>query len=245
MWGGGAPLTAAPPLEPKQRGKHDGVHRDSEQDILVKAWLLAREGKGQVLEAWADPTRNELADAGWLERRTVDATGDTCWFWTHAGRGGARHERATPRRTGGHELMLQSRPSKHGHRPPLAGVPRGEDHPCRAWATGAEAAERARPCRSGVSPSPRRSGRVPVAPRSKPRGSLLVIRLLAGGREAAEVPSGQPDLLTPLECLRGRTECPKAGNSRIAVFRGSRPQTQGGACTASTQAPAKSPIDAT
>jgi hypothetical protein len=23
-----------------------------------------------------------LADAGWLERRTVDATGDTCWFWT-------------------------------------------------------------------------------------------------------------------------------------------------------------------
>ena len=28
------------------------------------------------------PTRDELADAGWLERRTVDATGDTCWFWT-------------------------------------------------------------------------------------------------------------------------------------------------------------------
>ena len=105
---------------------------------------------------------------------------------------------------------------------------RGEDHPCRAWATGAEAAERARPCRSGVSPSPRRSGRVPVAPRSKPRGTLLVIRLLAGGREAAELPSGQPDLLTPLECLRGRTECPKAGNSRTAVFRGSRPQTQEG-----------------
>jgi hypothetical protein len=23
-----------------------------------------------------------VSEAGWLERRTVDATGDTCWFWT-------------------------------------------------------------------------------------------------------------------------------------------------------------------
>ena len=52
------------------------------QEILVNAWLLAREGKGQVLEDWAEPDAEQLADAGWLERRTVDATGDTCWFWT-------------------------------------------------------------------------------------------------------------------------------------------------------------------
>ena len=55
---------------------------DTQQTIIVDAWLLAREGKGQVLEAWAEPDAQELADAGWLERRTVDANGDTCWFWT-------------------------------------------------------------------------------------------------------------------------------------------------------------------
>ena len=45
---------------------------DTEQEILVNAWLLAREGKGQVLEDWAEPDAQQLADAGWLERRTVD-----------------------------------------------------------------------------------------------------------------------------------------------------------------------------
>jgi hypothetical protein len=55
---------------------------ETEQEILVNAWLLAREGKGQVLEDWAEPDAQELADAGWLERRTVDANGDTAWFWT-------------------------------------------------------------------------------------------------------------------------------------------------------------------
>jgi hypothetical protein len=55
---------------------------DTQQEMLVNAWLLAREGKGQVLEDWAEPDAQELADAGWLERRTVDANGDTCWFWT-------------------------------------------------------------------------------------------------------------------------------------------------------------------
>lgn len=55
---------------------------DTQQTILADAWLLAREGKGQVLEAWTEPDAQELADAGWLERRTVDANGDTCWFWT-------------------------------------------------------------------------------------------------------------------------------------------------------------------
>jgi hypothetical protein len=55
---------------------------ETQQEILVNCWLLAREGKGQVAEDWAEPDAQQLADAGWLERRTVDATGDTCWFWT-------------------------------------------------------------------------------------------------------------------------------------------------------------------
>jgi hypothetical protein len=55
---------------------------DTEQEILVNAWLLAREGKGQVIEDCAEPDAERLREAGWLERRTVDATGDTCWFWT-------------------------------------------------------------------------------------------------------------------------------------------------------------------
>ena len=29
-----------------------------------------------------EPDAQQLADAGWLERRTVDANGDTAWFWT-------------------------------------------------------------------------------------------------------------------------------------------------------------------
>ena len=55
---------------------------ETQAEILVNAWLLAREGKGQVLEDWAEPDAQRLSEAGWLERRTVDATGDTCWFWT-------------------------------------------------------------------------------------------------------------------------------------------------------------------
>jgi hypothetical protein len=55
---------------------------DTQQTVLVNAWLLARDGKGQVLlEEW-EPEAQELADAGWLERQTVEANGDTCWFWT-------------------------------------------------------------------------------------------------------------------------------------------------------------------
>ena len=35
-----------------------------------------------MVEDWAEPDAERLCEAGWLERRTVDATGDTCWFWT-------------------------------------------------------------------------------------------------------------------------------------------------------------------
>jgi hypothetical protein len=55
---------------------------ETQQEILVNAWLLAREGRGQVVEDWALPDAQELSDAGWLEQRTVDATGAVCWFWT-------------------------------------------------------------------------------------------------------------------------------------------------------------------
>ena len=55
---------------------------ETEQEILVNAWLLARDGKGQVLEDWAEPEAQELANAGWLERRTVADTDDVAFFWT-------------------------------------------------------------------------------------------------------------------------------------------------------------------
>ena len=35
-----------------------------------------------MLERSKYPEAVRLADAGWLERRYVDATGDWCWFWT-------------------------------------------------------------------------------------------------------------------------------------------------------------------
>ena len=73
-------MTAAPLLEPKRGNTMEFT--DTQAEILVNCWLLAREGKGQVLEDWAEPDAQQLADAGWLERRTVDATGDVCWFWT-------------------------------------------------------------------------------------------------------------------------------------------------------------------
>jgi hypothetical protein len=77
---------------------------DTQQDILADAWLLAREGKGQVLEDWAEPDAQELSDAGWLERRTVDANGDTAWFWTSQAEA-ALDMNALRNRPGGHELM--------------------------------------------------------------------------------------------------------------------------------------------
>jgi hypothetical protein len=55
---------------------------ENEQDILVRAWLLARDGQGQVLEGWAVPDAERLCEAGWLERRTVDNTDDVAFFWT-------------------------------------------------------------------------------------------------------------------------------------------------------------------
>ena len=54
-----------------------------EAGILVDAWALAREGKGQVLEPWALPEAVRLREAGWLERRMLD-NGHASWWWTAA-----------------------------------------------------------------------------------------------------------------------------------------------------------------
>ena len=56
---------------------------DTEQEILVNAWLLAREGKGQVVEEWAEPDAERLSEAGWLERR-AEPEGPSSWWWTAA-----------------------------------------------------------------------------------------------------------------------------------------------------------------
>jgi hypothetical protein len=54
---------------------------DTEAEILVNAWLLARVGKGQVLEDWALPDAERLSEAGWLEQRSED-DGPSTWWWT-------------------------------------------------------------------------------------------------------------------------------------------------------------------
>ena len=57
---------------------------ESQQEIVVNAYLLAREGKGQVLEDWAYPDADRLAEAGWLERRFVTDDGEMSWWWAPA-----------------------------------------------------------------------------------------------------------------------------------------------------------------
>ncbi len=54
---------------------------ETQQELLVNAYLLAREGKGQVIADHAYPDAHELAEHGWLERRS-EANGDLSWFWT-------------------------------------------------------------------------------------------------------------------------------------------------------------------
>ena len=81
-WGGGCVLLCRrPAARTDPKGKHRWTSATQSRS-LVNAWLLAREGKGQVLEDWAEPEAQQLAEAGWLERRTVDGNGDTAWFWT-------------------------------------------------------------------------------------------------------------------------------------------------------------------
>jgi hypothetical protein len=54
---------------------------DVQQDILVRAYVLARDGNGQVVTDEAIPDAHELAEQGWLERR-FEADGELSWWWT-------------------------------------------------------------------------------------------------------------------------------------------------------------------
>ena len=53
----------------------------AQQEILYNAWLLARDGNGQVLNDDAIPDAGELEAQGWLESRVV-GNGDRSWWWT-------------------------------------------------------------------------------------------------------------------------------------------------------------------
>jgi hypothetical protein len=72
----------SPPCRPTRKRGDNVEFTENQQDILYRAWLLSRRNCGQVLERWAYPDAVELEDAGWLERRYVDATGDWSWHWT-------------------------------------------------------------------------------------------------------------------------------------------------------------------
>lgn len=54
---------------------------ETQQELLVNAYLLAREGKGQVIADHAYPDAHELAEHGWLERR-FEPDGEMSWWWT-------------------------------------------------------------------------------------------------------------------------------------------------------------------
>ena len=54
---------------------------ETQQDILYRAWLFARDGNGQVVTDDAIPDAHALAELGWLERRFED-NGDMSWWWT-------------------------------------------------------------------------------------------------------------------------------------------------------------------
>lgn len=52
-------------------------------EILFRAKILSLDGNGQVLDAWAEPEADALAEHGWLERRQ-EPNGDLSWWWTQA-----------------------------------------------------------------------------------------------------------------------------------------------------------------
>lgn len=51
--------------------------------LLINAWALAAEGKGMVLRDECYPDADQLAEAGWLERR-FEPDGELSWWWTPA-----------------------------------------------------------------------------------------------------------------------------------------------------------------
>ena len=55
---------------------------ETQREILVNAYLLARRGHGQVVADDAIPAADELCEKGWLERYFRD--GQLCWRWSPA-----------------------------------------------------------------------------------------------------------------------------------------------------------------
>ena len=53
-------------------------------EVLFNCWALASVERGVVLHGDAEAEAEVLAEAGWLEQRTVDDSDDTAWFWTPA-----------------------------------------------------------------------------------------------------------------------------------------------------------------
>lgn len=54
---------------------------ETQLEILSNAYLLSREGKGQVIVDDAYPAAHALAEAGWLERR-FESDGEMSWWWS-------------------------------------------------------------------------------------------------------------------------------------------------------------------
>ena len=54
---------------------------DTKLELLLNAYLVAREGKGQVITNDAYPDAHELAEHGWLERH-IEPDGEMSWWWT-------------------------------------------------------------------------------------------------------------------------------------------------------------------
>ena len=100
---------------------------ETQAEILVNAWALSSRGCGQVLEAVGLPGRHRAGRGGLARtaqrgRRPVDLVVDA------RGGGGARHERATPRRPRRPELMVELLPQPHGFEG-FAGVEVGPHSP--------------------------------------------------------------------------------------------------------------------
>jgi hypothetical protein len=64
-------------------------------------------------------------------------------------------------------------------------------------------------------------------------------RRTRGPRAVAVRTTRRPDFLTPLEYPRGRTECPRSGNSRVTGFRAGRLETPDGRVSGGAVCPAR------
>jgi hypothetical protein len=71
-------LLIAPARQPKENAMEFTA---VQQDLLIAAWVTARDDNGIVIENHAYPDAHDLAEMGWLERRFLP-DGELAWFWT-------------------------------------------------------------------------------------------------------------------------------------------------------------------